>query len=166
MNMATSDRRTACYLLDDALVEHVPIARFRCRYHADCAGQNREVIAVFRMILRFCKGHEVHGPPVIPQDVFERGKYRILPCPCLSGQQAGMAIRERLQQNQNSYTQRHALRVAFSSRKSHVEDSSLGHVNSGSALNMPGMKNFKKSSTVTRSCVNSPELGCKLDNPG
>ncbi len=114
MNMATSDRRTACYLLDDALVEHVPIARFRCRYHADCAGQNREVIAVFRMILRFCKGHEVHGPPVIPQDVFERGKYRILPCPCLSGQQAGMAIRERLQQNQNSYTQRHALRVAFS----------------------------------------------------
>jgi hypothetical protein len=33
-------------------------------------------------------------------------------------------------------------------------------------LNMPGMKNFKKSSTVTRWCENSPELGCKLDNPG
>jgi hypothetical protein len=40
-----------------------------------------------------------------------------------------------LQQNQNSYSQYHALRVAFSSRKSHLAGSSREHMNSGSAQN-------------------------------
>src|SRR5208283_2526419 len=53
-----------------------------------------------------------------------------------SGQVSGVRG-QGLQQNQNSCTQWHALRVAFSSRKSHLAGSSRGHMNSGSALARP-----------------------------